>query len=145
MKIKSVFTDNTRILKKYTCDGDNVNPAIEISDVPTGAKSLILIVDDPDAPGGTFVHWLVWNISPNTKKIDEDSVPSNAVQGITDFRRNEYGGPCPPSGTHRYKFKLYALDTILNIPTNSKSSYVQKAMQGHILAQTVLTGLYSRS
>ena len=143
MKIKSIFADNTKIPEKYTCDGNNINPAIEISDVPKGAKSLVLIVDDLDAPGGTFVHWVVWNISPKTEIIAEDSIPEDSMQGINSAGRQGYLGPCPPSGTHRYRFKLYAPDTALSLPTSSKRADVESAMKNHILAQAILIGLYS--
>jgi len=110
-----VFENNGFIPKKYTCDGVDINPQLLIANVPSETKSLALIVDDPDAPAGTWVHWVVWNISPQTHEIKENSVPNGANQGLNDFRKRSYGGPCPPSGTHRYFFKLYALDTILTL------------------------------
>ena len=140
----TAFTHNGRIPSKYTCDGADVNPPLIMENVPNGANSLALIVDDPDAPAGTWVHWVVWNIRPSTKEIRENSVPEGASQGITDFRRQKYGGPCPPSGTHRYFFKLYALDAMLTLGANAGKPAVERAMQGHILAQTELIGLYSR-
>lgn len=144
MKIKSIFAEGGKIPQKYTCDGLNVNPILEFNDIPNGTKSLVLIIDDPDAPAKVWVHWVVWNISPATTKIEEDSFPSGAIQGINDFGENNYGGMCPPSGTHRYKFKIYALDTTLNLSPNSQKGDVERAMKNHILAQAVLTGLYSR-
>jgi hypothetical protein len=105
---------------------------------------MALIVDDPDAPAGTWVHWVVWNISPDTKEMKESSVPEGAQQGVNDFRKHEYGGPCPPSGTHRYFFKLYALDTMLNLGSKAKKSDVEQAMKGHILEKTELIGRYRR-
>jgi Raf kinase inhibitor-like YbhB/YbcL family protein len=140
----SAFAHNGSIPSKYTCDGADVSPPLAIESVPPEVKSLVLIVDDPDAPVGTWVHWVVWNISPATKEIKENSVPPGASQGMTDFRKQKYGGPCPPSGTHRYFFKLYALDSLLTLSSNSTKTTVEGAMKGHILAQTELIGLYSR-
>ena len=145
MKLSSsAFIHNQTIPAKYTCDGENVNPPLTITDVLTDSKSLTLIVDDPDAPAGTWVHWTVWNISPDTKQIAENSVPSNAIQGKTSFGNSGYGGPCPPSGTHRYFFKLYALDTTLSLGQNATKQDLEKAFVGHILDQAELIGLYSR-
>ncbi|KKT55308.1 MAG: Phospholipid-binding protein, PBP family [Parcubacteria group bacterium GW2011_GWC2_44_22] len=140
----SVFKDQELIPKLYTCDGADINPPLAISNVPTAVKSLVLIVDDPDAPGGLWTHWLVWNISPETTKIAEGSVPTGAVQGTTDFGRADWGGPCPPSGTHRYQFKLYALDAELDLPARTKQAGLEAAMVGHIVEQATLTGNYSR-
>jgi Raf kinase inhibitor-like YbhB/YbcL family protein len=136
------FENNKLIPSKYTCDGDNVNPPLTIEGVPDGTKSLVLIVDDPDAPMGTWDHWIVWNILP-TNKIEENTVPG--TEGINDYRKHSYGGPCPPSGTHRYFFKVYALDAKLDLSSNSRKKDVEKAMQGHILAKGELVGLYRRS
>jgi Raf kinase inhibitor-like YbhB/YbcL family protein len=135
------FENNKLIPKKYTCDGEDVNPPLNIKGIPEGTISLVLIVDDPDAPMGTWDHWIVWNIPP-VSKIDENSVPG--VEGLNDFRKHSYGGPCPPSGTHRYFFKVYALDTKLDLSSNSRKKDVEKAMKGHILAKGELVGLYSR-
>ena len=139
------FSGGSAVPKKYTCDGPNMNPRLRFDGVPKETKSLALIVDDPDAPGRTWVHWLVWNIDPNTKEISENSSPRNAVQGTTDFGEAKYGGPCPPSGTHRYYFKIYALDTTLPLSGSSKKAALEKAMQGHILAQGSLMGTCSRN
>jgi hypothetical protein len=145
MKISSpAFDNNSKIPEKYTCDGENVNPPLKIEGVPKEAKSLVLIVDDPDAPMGTFLHWLVWNIPPETNFIEENSLPEGAVQGKNDFGKENYGGPCPPFGTHRYFFKLYALDKVLNLPEGSSLKEVEKEMEGHILDQAQLVGLYQR-
>ncbi len=145
LKITSpVFKHNDRIPSKYTCDGADINPPLHVENVPDGTKSLSLIVDDPDAPRGTWVHWVVWNIAPDTKEIKEHTVPSGAQQGVNDFRKTSYGGPCPPSGTHRYFFKLYALDVIFNIDRDTNKAGLEKAMSGHILGQTELIGLYAR-
>ena len=145
MKISSpTFEANQTIPSKYTCDGENINPPFQIFDVPAGAKSLVLISDDPDAPMGTWAHWTAWNISPEIKEIAENSAPIGAVEGITSFGNKGYGGPCPPSGTHRYFFKLYALDKALDLPPSAKASDIEKAMTGHILDKTELIGLYQR-
>jgi Raf kinase inhibitor-like YbhB/YbcL family protein len=145
MKISSpVFGPNQLIPKKYTCDGENINPPLKIEDTPKEAKSLVLIVDDPDAPVGTWDHWLVWNIDPKTEEINENSVPEKAVLGTNDFGKLPYGGPCPPSGSHRYFFKIYALDTILELPQGVKKEALVKAMENRILDQSELIGRYSR-
>jgi hypothetical protein len=145
MKISSTaFTMNGSIPSKYTCDGMDINPPLTIENVPTEAKSLVLIMDDPDAPGGMWVHWVVWNIDPAAKEIKENSVPPGSSQGMTDFRKQKYGGPCPPSGVHRYFFKLYALSSTLTLDPNAGKVAVEQAMKGCILAQTELIGLYTR-
>jgi Raf kinase inhibitor-like YbhB/YbcL family protein len=138
-----VFENNQLIPAKYTCDGDNVNPPLTIEGVPEGAKSLALIVDDPDCPTGTWNHWLVWNIPPTTRKIEENKVPG--TEGISTYRKHAYGGPCPPSGTHRYFFKVYALDAKLDLTANSTKKDVERAMESHVLAEGELVGLYRRS
>lgn len=121
----------------------DISPELRIEGVPGNAKSLALIMDDPDAPIGTFVHWVVWNIPPETKTLKEgQSPPGN--QGMTDFRKRDYGGPCPPSGIHRYYFKLYALDTLLNINSSSIKHDVELAMEGHIIDKVELIGLFKR-
>ncbi|MBR9676329.1 YbhB/YbcL family Raf kinase inhibitor-like protein [Candidatus Woesearchaeota archaeon] len=136
------FNNNELIPKKYSCDGEDVNPELIISGTPEDTTSLVLIVNDPDAPMGTWVHFVVWNIKP-TESIEEDSVPG--VVGLNDFGRRSWGGPCPPSGTHRYYFKLYALSEELSIDVNSQKKDVEKAMQGLIIAKTELVGLYEKS
>jgi Raf kinase inhibitor-like YbhB/YbcL family protein len=142
MRISSpAFKHNELIPVKYTCDGDDVNPPLIIEEVPRGAESLVLIVDDPDAPMGTWVHWVVWNI-PLTEKIGEDSVPG--TEGVNNFGKHSYGGPCPPSGTHRYFFKVYALDTKLDIKKDSRKKDVENAMEGHIIDKAEIIGLYKR-
>lgn len=140
----SAFPDGGKIPKKYTCDNTNVNPPLRIENLPKAVKSLALIVDDPDAPGRTWTHWLLWNIDPKAIEIREDSVPQNAVQGTSDFGSARYGGPCPPSGEHRYYFKAYGLDTALSLPSSAKKAALEKAMVGHIVAQGSLMGTYSR-
>jgi len=138
------FKNNEMIQEKFTCDGANVNPLLLISNMPPSTKSFALIVDDPDAPMGIWVHWVVWNIPPDTKEIAEDHLPTGARQGLNDFRKNRYGGPCPPSGTHRYFFKLYALDSLLDLPLNATKSDLEKAMKGHVLGHAEIVGLYRR-
>lgn len=145
----TAFSLNGKIPSKYTCDGDDVSPALNWSAGPSGTKSFALISDDPDAPVGTWVHWIVWNIPPDTTGLPEgvaakDTLPNGMRQGLTDFQRVGYGGPCPPSGTHRYFFKLYALDTLLDIPARATKADVEKAMKGHVLGEAQLIGLYSR-
>lgn len=136
-----VIASNGTIPSKYTCDGANVNPPLELKGIPKAAKTLALIVDDPDAPAGVWVHWVVWNI-PVATQLAEHSVPG--MQGINDFGKRNYGGPCPPSGTHRYFFKIYALDSELNLPESATKEQLEKAMKNHILAKGELIGLYKR-
>jgi Raf kinase inhibitor-like YbhB/YbcL family protein len=139
----SAFENNQLIPVKYTCDGDDVNPPLTIEGVPEGTKSLVLIVDDPDAPSGIWNHWVVWNIPPGARKIEENTVPG--TEGISTSRKHAYGGPCPPYGTHRYFFKVYALDAKLDLTANSTKKNVEKAMESHMLAEGELMGLYRRS
>jgi Raf kinase inhibitor-like YbhB/YbcL family protein len=150
IKIKSLaFEAGGMIPSKFTCDGPDVSPALEWESVPENAKTLAIICDDPDAPMGTWVHWVIFNIPAGLGGLEED-VPadevlsSGAIQGINDFRRIGYGGPCPPSGIHRYFFKIYALDTELDLKPGATKSQVLEAMEGHILAQGELMGRYSR-
>lgn len=144
MKITSpAFQNNTKMPSKYTCDGEEINPPLSFADIPANAKSLVLIMDDPDAPSGTWVHWILFNINPKITSVEEGSIPSESKEGITSFGKTGYGGPCPPPGTHRYFFKLYALDATLNL-TNPDKADLEKAMQGHILDSAELIGLYSR-
>jgi Raf kinase inhibitor-like YbhB/YbcL family protein len=140
----SAFSDGGKIPKKYTCDNSNVSPPLRIENLPKAVKSLALIVDDPDAPGRTWTHWLLWNIDPKVTEIRENSVPQNAIQGTSDFGSARYGGPCPPSGVHRYYFQAYALDAALSLPSSAKKTAVEKAMAGHIIAKGGLMGTYSR-
>jgi len=137
------FRDNTLMPRKYTCQGDNINPPLEISNIPKSAKSLAIIMDDPDAIGG-WDHWIVWNI-PVTSFIGEDSVPDRAVQGTNSFGDIAYGGPCPPSGTHRYHFRIYALDRFLDLEEGAVRSELEQAMKGHILSESQIIGLYRKS
>ncbi|HLC99621.1 MAG TPA: YbhB/YbcL family Raf kinase inhibitor-like protein [Patescibacteria group bacterium] len=139
-----VVRPNGPIPTRYTCDGKNINPSLNISQAPANTKSLVLIVDDPDAPAGTWVHWTMWNIPPDTICIKEGSIPTGAVEGVTSFGRPGYGGPCPHSGTHRYFFKLYALDALLALSQAAKVADIEKAMSGHIIEQSELMGVYAR-
>src|ERR1700751_1625651 len=144
MKItSSAFQQGGNIPSKLSCDGANTNPPLQISDVPPGAKTLVLIVDDPDAPSGLFTHWAVWNISPQISSIPEGSTPKG-VQGTNDFGKSGYGGPCPPSGTHRYYFKVFALDRELDLSFGAKRGQLDAAIKGHLIAQGELMGRYSR-
>ena len=145
MKLTSpVFNNNGYIPAKYTCDGENINPPLAITGATTIAKSLVLIFDDPDSPFGTWTHWTVWNILPETKDIPENSVPQGSIQGITSFGKPGYGGPCPSSGTHRYFFKLFALDTQFDLKPETKVEVLIKELENHILDKTELMGKYSR-
>jgi Raf kinase inhibitor-like YbhB/YbcL family protein len=140
----SAFENTGTIPTEYTADGRDVNPPLAFSGVPAGAKSLVLIMDDPDAPVGTWDHWIVWNIPPDTREIAAGSMPAGAVRGANGWGRSDYGGPSPPSGTHRYFFKLYALDTTLDLKAGAKKAAVEQAMEGHILTKAELVGVYSR-
>ncbi len=138
------FAGNGNIPPRFTCQGVDVNPPLLIKNVPPGTVTLALVVDDPDAPAGTWVHWVMWNISPTTGEIGENSVPPGSVQGRNDWKRNSYGGPCPPSGTHRYFFRLYALNSELHISPNSTAGELRQAMKGRIIEETELVGLYKK-
>ena len=145
MRISSpAFRNGDRIPSDYTCDGDDVNPELRIDAVPSGAKSLVLMVDDPDSPSGNWLHWSVWNISADTRVIEEDSVPVAAREGETDFSEIGYGGPCPGYGEHVYRFAIYALDAVLEVPHGAPRPTLEKAMDGHILSSAFLTGRYQR-
>jgi Raf kinase inhibitor-like YbhB/YbcL family protein len=144
MKItSSAFQEGGNIPSKFTCDGSDTSPPLQITGVPSEAKSLVLIADDPDAPSGLFTHWLVWNIPPLTNSISEGSAPKG-VHGTNDFGKPDYKGPCPPPGTHRYSFKIYALDRELDLRGGAKRSQLDAAMKGHVIAQGVLVGRYAR-
>lgn len=146
MQLSSPAWPNEGVIPaRFTCDGDDVSPPLNISGVPDGAQSLVLVADDPDAPRGDWVHWTVWNILPGTAEITEGMAPAGAVEGTTDFGKPGYGGPCPPSGEHRYQFKLYALDTTLDLSPSARKADIEQAMEGHILEQAALAGRYRRS
>lgn len=145
----AAFKNGSSIPKQYTCDGPNVSPPLQWSGVPNNSKSLALLVDDPDAPRGTWVHWILFNIPPQATAIPENirktrTIPNGARQGTNDFREIGYGGPCPPGGKHRYFFKLFALDTELQLDPGSTRSDLERSMAGHILADTQLMGTYQR-
>ncbi len=145
----SAFKEGQSIPKQYTCDGVNISPPLEWKGVPKNAKTLAIICDDPDAPTGTWVHWVVYNLSANDMGLIENTpatekLTGGGLQGKNDFGKIGYGGPCPPSGTHRYFFKLYALDAELDLRPGATKSDLLKAMEGHIVAQGQLMGTYSR-
>ena len=150
MEIKSsAFLEGGIIPLKYTCDGINVSPPLNWYSIPDSTKSLSIICDDPDAPMGTWVHWVIYNLPVNITELAENIktqriLKNGAMQGLNDFHKIGYGGPCPPSGIHRYFFKLYALNTELNLKPGATKSKLVKAMKGHILAEAKLIGKYSR-
>lgn len=145
-----IFQDGQKIPVKYTCDGQDMSPPLTWSEPPTGVQTFALIMDDPDAPGRVFTHWVIFNLPADTRELPEalptaGQLPSGALQGKNDFGKIGYGGPCPPSGpAHRYRFSLYALDQALDLPVSVSKGQVLKAMEGHILAQGLLTGVYQR-
>lgn len=139
------FEEGGEIPKKYTCDGGDINPALEIQNVPVGAKSLALILHDPDAPiTGGFTHWVVWNIKPNTMLIKDESVPPGSVEGWNGGGKTGYMGPCPPNGMHHYHFQLYALDDVLDLPAESGAEVLLAEIEKHLIDKTELIGLYGR-
>lgn len=145
MKINSpVFVAGDYIPEKYTCAGAGINPPLEWSQVPVNTKSLVLIVDDPDAPSGVFSHWVLWNIPAHITSLEENSIPADAVVGVGSSGARHYVGPCPPSGVHHYRFKLFALDTELFLTVNSRQINLEQAMGGHILDQAMLVGLFKK-
>lgn len=137
-----VFKEGEEIPSKYTCDGDNINPPIIFNNLPENSVSVAIIMEDPDAPKGTFDHWLVWNISANINEITEDFIPG--IEGKNSFGEYRYGGPCPPNGTHRYFFYVYALDITLDLPMETNKQELIKAMEGHVLAEGHLMGRYTK-
>jgi Raf kinase inhibitor-like YbhB/YbcL family protein len=141
--ITPAFQAGGDIPAKFSCNGANVNPELKINGVPSEAKSLVLIVDDPDAPRGLFTHWIVWNIDPKATDIAENSTPAGGLQGTNDFGKRNYGGPCPPSGTHRYFFKVFALDTKLDLKSNVRRAELDAAMRSHTVAQGELMARYT--
>jgi Raf kinase inhibitor-like YbhB/YbcL family protein len=144
------FKDGTTIPDVYTCKGKDISPSLSWKEIPAGTKSIALIMDDPDAPGGTFVHWVLYNVPENTQKLPEGiqhdkTLPDGSMQGITDFGRTGYGGPCPPPGKpHRYYFKIYALDSKINLPPGALKKQLENEMSGHILAKGEIIGIYKR-
>ncbi|BAA30372.1 198aa long hypothetical protein [Pyrococcus horikoshii OT3] len=152
LKVSSVFGNNEFIPAKYTCEGVDINPPLKIEGLSDNVKSLVIIVDDPDAPMGTFTHWIAWNIPPVTEipegipKQGEVDKPIHIIQGRNDFGRIGYNGPCPPRGhgVHHYHFKVYALDTTLNLKPGASRKELEKAMEGHVIQYGELVGLYER-
>jgi Raf kinase inhibitor-like YbhB/YbcL family protein len=140
----TAFAHNERIPSKYTCDGENISPDLSWKNVPEGTKSFALIVDDPDAPAKVWVHWIVFNISSAITHLEENATTNNFMTGLNDFKTQNYGGPCPPSGTHRYQFTLYALDTTLQLQKSVDKQTLINAMQNHILDTATLIGIYQR-
>lgn len=137
----TAFAAQGMIPVQYTCDGENISPPLDMNNIPEDAKCLALIVDDPDAPLKTWAHWLVWNI-PLTHHIKEADI--HGTEGCNDFQQQHYAGPCPPSGTHRYFFKVYALNALLRLPADTKKAELEKVMSSHIIGFGELVGLYSR-
>lgn len=140
------FSNNSEIPRKHGYKNGNVSPSLTISGTPDGTQSLAIIMDDPDAMGAVgkvWVHWVMWNIDPNTSEISEGNVPSEVSEGKTDFGENGYGGPAPPDKRHTYVFKLYALDRKFELPVSSTKKDVEKSMEGHILAEATLKGTYA--
>jgi len=145
----AAFEDGGMIPAKYTCDGEDISPPLQWGGIPEEAQSIAVICDDPDAPMGTFVHWVMFNVPAEQSELaenipTEEILPNGAKQGISDFGRAGYGGPCPPGGTHRYFFKVYALDTKLDLPADANKATLVEAMEGHILAQGQIIGKYKR-
>lgn len=145
MKITSpAFSEGAIVPQKYTCQGEDISPPLIISGVPLETKSLVIILDDPDAPNGTFTHWILYNIDPKTTEIDENKIPESAILGKNDADNNRYVGPCPPRGTHRYFFTIYALNDILALQGGEKTEEVYKAMQHHVIEQAQLMGKFAK-
>lgn len=140
-----VLKENNFLPAKYSCDGEGVNPPLEIADIPKEAKSLALIMDDPDAPGGTFTHWLVWNIHPVIEEVEANSIPLDAVEGYNSAQKEGYTPPCPPSGTHRYRFKLYALDQYLSVDKHVSQPDLRAEIEKHLIDEAKLVTKYSHS
>lgn len=142
LKIDSpAFENEEMIPMKYTCQGENINPPLKVADIPPGAKSLVLIMEDPDAPNGTFDHWLLWNI-PVSGTIDENT--KAGISGINDFGKTGYGGPCPPTGTHRYFFRVYALDAELALIPGSNKKLLLEAIDNHVMAVGEIMAKYQK-
>lgn len=138
-----LFQANAPIPAAYTCKGRNVSPSLRINGVPAETVSLAIIMHDPDAPSGDFLHWTIWNIDPLVTGLEEGSVPADSRQGLNGFGTVGYGGPCPPSGTHRYIFELYALDTLLDLPDGANRATLEAALSSHTLATATLMGTFS--
>jgi hypothetical protein len=136
-----VFSEGSIIPDKYTCKGEGISPPLSIKNIPDEANSLALFVHDPDAPQGDFLHWAMWNISPNTANIDEDLPPVDVIEGMNDFGQTGYGSPCPPSGSHRYIFDLYALSDPLNLHLGTRRQELEQALRSLAITKTTLTGI----
>jgi Raf kinase inhibitor-like YbhB/YbcL family protein len=146
MKITSpAFKDGERVPKQYTCEGPNISPPLQFSEVPSNAKSLVLLVEDPDAEAKPWVHWLVYNIPPQVKGFGENSTAEGAIQGICNGGTYGYEGPCPPDRPHVYLFKLYALDKVLDVPAKADRKVILKEMEGHIVGEALLKGTYPKA
>lgn len=145
MKLTTVFEHGSNIPSDYTCDGHDLAPELTVAEIPENTKSLVLIVDDPDAPMGTWVHWLLYNIPADTTKINAKNLPKGVKSGTTDFGKTGWGGPCPPSGTHRYFFKLYAIDKVLDLPEGVRKNQLEEAIKDHIIEKAEIMGLYKRT
>ncbi len=141
----SVFQSQGMIPKKYTCQGADISPPLRIENPPEKTQSLAIILQDPDASGGDFVHWMLWNIDPEIGEIEEGTTPAGAQKGTNDGGRLGWSGPCPPSGTHRYEFHVYALDVMLDLPVGSGKEDFRKQIQSHVLEEAVLVGLFEKS
>jgi Raf kinase inhibitor-like YbhB/YbcL family protein len=139
------FTDGAFIPARFTCEGPNVPPTLEIAGVPAGTRSLALVVEDPDAPSGTFTHWIVWNIPPGVRQVTAGALPAGVRQGTNDFGTGGYSGPCPPSGTHLYYFRISALDTALRLPAKASRQEFDAAINGHVLVSAELMGRYAKA
>jgi Raf kinase inhibitor-like YbhB/YbcL family protein len=144
VKLKSIFENNGLMPAKYTCDGGEINPKFIIEDVPENTKSLALTLEDRDSPIRTMVHWIIFNISPDIREIKENTIPQGSIQGTNDFGKRSYKGPCPDSAIHRYEFRLFALDRVIELNENAKKAELENVMKGRTLAEALLTGLYSR-
>jgi hypothetical protein len=145
MQLTSPALKNNDIVPaKFTCQGEDINPTLSWSDLPAGTVSLALIVDDPDAPAGTWTHWTIWNIDPALGGIKENTVPAGAVEGLTSWDNTGWQGPCPPSGSHRYYFKLYALDRALSLTPQATVQDLTLALKGHTLAEAQLMATYQK-
>ncbi|MDD5556657.1 MAG: YbhB/YbcL family Raf kinase inhibitor-like protein [bacterium] len=147
--VSAAFRDGEAIPRKHTCDGADVSPPLAWENLPAGTKGIALVCDDPDAPAGTWVHWVAWDIPPEAEGLPEGVPPAGALpgggrQGVNDFGKTGYGGPCPPSGTHRYYFRVYALDAVLGLSGKVTKERLLQAMQGRVLAEGRLMGTYRR-
>lgn len=141
----SAFKNGEAIPIVYSCDGENASPPLEISEIPAGASSLVLMIDDPDAPGGKFIHWLFWNLKPVEQEIKKNQKPEGAIEGLNELGKHGFVSFCPPTGTHVYLFKVYALDIILPANPNLNKKQIRELMEGHILERVILRGYYERA